>query len=146
MTTVKHILQAKGNAVWSVDPEDTILTALKMMAEKNAGALMVMSGSSLVGVFSERDYARRGILQDHGPETPVREVMTPLVYYVKPEQPLEEIIALMAEKRIRHLPVVENNQIVGVISIGDVVNKLIEDQKYQISGLQNYILGGQFAL
>jgi CBS domain-containing protein len=145
MTTAKQILQGKGYDVWSVPPETTILSALEMMAKHNAGALMVMQGGRLVGVFSERDYARRGILQGRGPDTPVQELMTPMVYYVTPEQTTEEIMSLMRDKKIRHLPVISNEQVQGVISIGDVVNTLIQEQKETIHGLENYILGGEFA-
>lgn len=145
MTTVKQVLETKGHQVWSVDPEDTVLTALKLMAEKNVGALMVIKGRQLVGVFSERDYARRGILQNNGPETIVQDVMTPTVYYVKPEQTIEQCMAQMHDKRVRHLPVIEHDKVVGVISISDVVNATIEDQKYTIHGLENYIIGNVLA-
>jgi CBS domain-containing protein len=145
MTTAKQILQGKGYDVWSVPPDTTILSALEMMAKHNAGALMVMQDGRLVGVFSERDYARRGILKGRGPDTHVQELMTPMVYYVTPEQTTEEIMSLMRDKKIRHLPVINNEQVMGVISIGDVVNTLIQEHKDTIHGLENYILGGEFA-
>ncbi len=145
MTTAKQILQGKGYNVWSVSPKATILDALKIMAERNVGALMVMEEGRLVGIFSERDYARRGILRNHGPETLVQEMMTPMVYYIKPDQTTPEIMELMRDKKIRHLPVIEGEKLIGVVSIGDVVNTLIEEQEQQIHGLENYITGGAYS-
>lgn len=145
MTTAKQILQGKGFNVWSVPPKATVLDALKAMAEHNVGALMVMEEGRLVGIFSERDYARRGILQKHGPDTLVQEMMTPMVYYIKPDQTTPEIMTLMRDKKIRHLPVIEGEKVVGVVSIGDVVNTLIEEQEQQIHGLENYIMGGGYS-
>jgi len=145
MTTVRSILQTKGTQVWSVSPDATILQALEVMAEKNVGALLVMEEEQLQGIFSERDYARRGILQGHGPETLVRDVMTDQVFYVKPEQTLEDVITLMTAKKIRHLPVIDDEKVVGVLSIGDVVNSIIDWQTDMIKGLENYITRGVYA-
>jgi CBS domain-containing protein len=142
MITVRNVLNKKERKVWSVSPDDTILTALKLMAETNVGALMVLEGGKLVGIFSERDYARRGILQNHGPDTKIHEVLTPLVYYVTPEQTIDDCMALMTDKHIRHLPVMVKDEVIGVISIGDVVNSIIDDQIHQIKGLEKYIMGG----
>jgi CBS domain-containing protein len=119
----------------------TLLAALEQMADKNVGALVVLEEEKLVGIISERDYARRGILQGRGPETPVRDVMTTQVYYVTKEQTIEDCMAVMTDRKIRHLPVVEDDRVVGIISIGDVVNSFIDDQQHLIKGLENYITG-----
>ncbi len=144
MTNVRNILQKKGNTVWSIAPSATILDALKLMAEKNIGALLVMEDNNLVGIFSERDYARRGVLQGKDTATQIKTVMTSGIYYVQPDQVIEECMAIMSNKHIRHLPVVENEKVIGVISIGDVVNSIIENQRDMIRGLENYIMGGTY--
>ena len=146
MTTVESILKSKGNAVYSVKPEATILDALKLMTEKQVGAVMVMDGDTVKGIFSERDYARRGTLLGNPVTTPVKEVMTSKVYYVSPEQSAETCMAQMSDKRIRHLPVVKDNKVVGVISIGDVVKTLLKDKDSLIKGLENYMLGQEIQL
>ena len=140
-TTVQSILRQKGSQTWSVTPDASILQALELMAEKKIGAVLVMEAGQLVGIFSERDYARRGILLNRGPETPISQVMTYPVYCVTPQQTLEECMGLMTEKHIRHLPVADGETILGVISIGDVVKEVIADQAHLIQGLENYILG-----
>jgi CBS domain-containing protein len=141
-TTVKSILQQKGAQVWYVSPDTTLLQALQQMAEKNVGALVVLDeDKKLVGILSERDYARRGILQGRGPDTPVREMMTTQVYYVTKEQTIDDCMSVMTDRKIRHLPVVEDGQVVGIVSIGDVVNCVIADQEHLIKGLENYITG-----
>ncbi|TLN24878.1 CBS domain-containing protein [bacterium] len=140
-TTVQSILREKGNQVWSVPPTASIREALELMSEKRIGAVLVMDGGALAGIFSERDYARRGVLMNHGPETPVGELMTYPVFCVTPLQTIEECMGLMTQKHIRHLPVAEGETILGVISIGDVVKEVIADQQYLIKGLENYILG-----
>jgi CBS domain-containing protein len=142
-TTVQSILRQKGSQVWWVTPDASILQALELMAERKIGAVLVMEAGSLVGIFSERDYARRGILLNRGPETPISQVMTYPVYCVTPQQTLEECMGLMTEKHIRHLPVADGETILGVISIGDVVKEVIADQAHLIQGLENYILGKQ---
>ncbi|NMB67942.1 MAG: CBS domain-containing protein [Chloroflexi bacterium] len=142
-TTVQSILRQKGSQVWWVTPDASILQALELMAEMKIGAVLVMEAGSLVGIFSERDYARRGILLNRGPETPISQVMTYPVYCVTPQQTLEECMGLMTEKHIRHLPVADGETILGVISIGDVVKEVIADQAHLIQGLENYILGKQ---
>ena len=142
MTTVSQILQAKGTRVWSVSPDTTVFDALKLMAEKNLGALLVLEGEKLVGIFSERDYARKIILQGKtSKETPVMEIMSTDVLYVRPEQSIEECMALMTDKRIRHLPVLEGTKLVGLISIGDVVKAVISEKEFVIKQLENYITG-----
>lgn len=140
-TTVQTILRQKGSQVWSVSPSTSVRQALELMAEKKIGAVLVMDAGALVGIFSERDYARRGILVDRGPETPISQMMTYPVYCITPQQTIEECMGLMTEKHIRHLPVAEGETILGVISIGDVVKEVIADQAHLIQGLENYILG-----
>ena len=146
MATVESILKNKGNAVYSVKPEATILDALKVMTEKQVGAVLVMDGDTVKGIFSERDYARRGTLLGNPVTTPVKDVMTSKVYYVSPEQSAETCMAQMSDKRIRHLPVVKDGKVVGVISIGDVVKTLLQDKDALIKGLENYMLGQEIQL
>ena len=144
MAIVRQILQTKGYDVYSVTPEATILDALKEMERRGIGAVLVMSGDKVQGIFSERDYARRGVLKGRDVSTPVEQVMTKTVYYVSPAESVEECMAQMADKKIRHLPVVEDGKVVGLISVGDVVNAIITDQKSLIHGLENYILGRDY--
>ena len=144
MTIVRQILKTKGDAVYSVPLEATILDALKEMERRGIGAVLVMSGDKVQGIFSERDYARRGVLKGRDVSTPVEQVMTKTVYYVSPAESVEECMAQMADKKIRHLPVVEDGKVVGIISIGDVVNAIITNQKSLINGLENYILGRDY--
>ena len=142
MVTVRQILKDKGSQVWSVEPTAMVYSALQLMADKEIGALLVLAEGMLVGIFSERDYARKVIL--HGKtsaETRVSEVMSPDVVTVGAEQSIAECMALMTEKRFRHLPVVEGGQILGVISIGDVVKAIITDQQFVIEQLESYISG-----
>ena len=145
MNTVKEILRTKGRDVWSIAPDATVYDALKLMADKNVGAVLVMEADNLVGVLSERDYARKVIL--HGKssrDTSVREIMTERVVYVRPEQTAEECMALMTGKRVRHLPVLEDDQVIGVISIGDVVKNIISEQEFIIDQLEHYISGTMY--
>jgi len=142
METVRHLLQVKGNQVWSIQPGASVYEALERMAERDIGALLVMEGDSLEGIFSERDYARKIAL--HGKssaETPVSDVMTPEVLCIGPDHRIENCMALMTEKHIRHLPVLEEGKVVGVISIGDVVKEVIAEQEFVIEQLENYITG-----
>ncbi|RMG99415.1 MAG: CBS domain-containing protein [Chloroflexi bacterium] len=143
MTIVSQILQQKGTDVWHIAPDETVYAALERMAEKNIGALLVMDGDEILGIFSERDYARRVALKGRtSRETPVREVMTSNVIAVRPDQTVEKCMALMTDKRIRHLPVIDGNgRLVGLISIGDVVKALISEQKIIIDHLEDYITG-----
>ena len=142
MKTVAQVLRTKGNAVLSVSPETPVFEALGVMADKNVGALLVVDGERLVGVFSERDYARKVILKGKSSkETPIREIMSSHVLYVRPEQSVDDCMALMTDKRVRHLPVLDQAKVVGVISIGDVVKAKIEEQEFVIEQLQNYITG-----
>jgi CBS domain-containing protein len=142
MYSVKQILLSKGNQVWSIDPDSTVYEALQHMAEKDIGALLVLKSGKLVGIFSERDYARKVILRGRSSkDTRVGEIMTEKVIYVRPSQTTEECMALMTEKHIRHLPVMEDNTLVGVISIGDVVKAIISKQEFVIEQLEHYITG-----
>lgn len=144
MKTVKDILRDKGYEVWSITPDATVYDALKFMADKNVGALLVLDGQAVVGMVSERDYARKVILHGRSSrEIPVREIMTSKVYYVHPEQNIQECMALMTDKRVRHLPVLENDRLVGVISIGDVVKAIIAEHESTIKHLEDYITGGR---
>jgi CBS domain-containing protein len=141
-TTIRQILRGK-HEVYQIAPEATVLEALRVMADKNIGALLVLSEGRLVGIFSERDYARKMVL--HGKsskDTPVSEIMTPKVVTIDPDRTAGECMALMTEKRFRHLPVMENGQLLGVISIGDVVRVVVEEQQFTIKQLESYIASG----
>jgi CBS domain-containing protein len=143
MITVRDILQRKGNQIWSVAPDSTVYDALMLMAEQNVGALLVLDGEKIVGIFSERDYARKIILKGKASkETSVDEIMTSEVTTVHPGQSVEECMALMTHKRIRHLPVLEGEKLAGLISIGDVVKAIISDREFIIKQLESYITGG----
>lgn len=144
MTTVQSILQAKGNQVISVSPETLVSTALELMAEKNVGALVVTKDGALVGIFSERDFARQILSKGKAAfDSIVKDLMTSTVFTVTPEQSIEECMAAMTAKRIRHLPVLENQKLIGVVSIGDVVKAVISDQEHLIKHLENYITGAR---
>ncbi len=140
MKRVRDILTRKGNDVWSISPSASVYDAMKLMADKGIGALLVMEGEKLVGIISERDYARKVILQGRSSRTTsVEEIMTSRVAYAEPGQNIEECMAVMTEKRIRHLPVMEAGQVRGVISIGDLVKSIIDEQKFIIEQLERYI-------
>jgi CBS domain-containing protein len=142
MTTIRQMLARKPD-VYSIDPDATVLDALKRLEEKNVGALLVMKGERLVGIFSERDYARRMVLHGRSSkETAVREVMTSEVFTIPPEASAGECMVHMTDRRIRHLPVLENGRVIGVISIGDVVRVVIEDMRFTIRQLESYIRSG----
>jgi CBS domain-containing protein len=142
MTTMRNILDRKGGSVWSVKPDASVIEAIRVMAEKGVGALAVMTEDRLVGMISERDYARKVILLGRAADTTrVQEIMTERVVYARPEQTVEEGMALMTEKRIRHLPVMEGDRVIGIISIGDLVKEIISEQKHVIEQLENYIRG-----
>lgn len=139
---IREILNQKGNTVWSITPETTVLDAIKMMAEKNVGALLVTKENRLVGVLSERDYTRNVVLKGRtSKDTPVREIISGRVVSVSADHTVEECMRLMTEHRIRHLPVVEGSRILGVISIGDLVNSIISSQNSAIQQLETYITG-----
>ena len=140
MKTVNEILQAKAGKLLSISPEASVLDALKLMAEREVGALVVLDGDQLAGIFSERDYARKVILfGKSSKDTAVSEIMTRKVVCVRPEQSVEDCMALMTDKRIRHLPVLQGNVVIGVISIGDVVKEVISEQRFMIEQLEHYI-------
>ena len=140
--TIRQLLNAKGHQVWAIAPDALVYEALELMAEKDVGALLVMEGDRLEGIFSERDYARRCILRSrHSKETAVRQIMTANVITISPNATIEDAMALMTRHRIRHLPVVEKGKVVGVVSIGDIVKTVIENQQHVISHLEDYITG-----
>ena len=142
MKTVRQLLEAKGSTVHSVSPDERVIDALRLMAERGIGAVLVVEGQRVVGIMSERDYARKVILKGKSSqETPVREIMTERVVYARPEQTVPECMALMTNKRIRHLPVLEGDRLVGVLSIGDLVKETISEQEFIIRQLENYIHG-----
>jgi CBS domain-containing protein len=140
MITVRHLLDRKGRAIHSVTPSDPVLAAIRLMAEHHVGALLVMQGETLTGIVSERDYARKVILLGRSADqTPVSQIMSSPVMTVGPADTVDQCMRLVTEHRIRHLPVVENNRVVGVISIGDLVKAVIEDQQHTIEQLESYI-------
>lgn len=140
MTTVRQLLQHKGYAIAAVAAESTVFDAIALMAEKNIGSLLVMDGDTLLGIVTERDYARKVVLRGKAsPTTPVREIMNADVIVVSPDHTVEECMGLMTGKRVRHLPVVDGGRIAGVISIGDLVQSIIGEQKTIIDQLEQYI-------
>lgn len=144
MATVRQILDGKGHEVYTVRPEATVFEALEKMAEHNVGALPVVDASGrLVGIFSERDYARKVILRGKASkDVPVSEIMSTHVLYVTPETTDWQCMALMTDKRVRHLPVMEEGRLVGFVSIGDVVKSIMDEQRFQIEQLEQYIASG----
>ncbi len=142
MMTVQQVLDRKGRDIWSIAPDDSVFDAINLMAEKGIGATLVVEGDQLVGILSERDYARKVILRGKSSRTTkAREIMTEKVLYVSPHRYVEECMALMTDKRIRHLPVMDNGKLVGMLSIGDIVKTILADQKFIIEQLENYIKG-----
>ncbi len=142
MKTARQLLDAKGSHVVSVAPDTPVFEALRVMADRSVGAVLVMEAERLVGIMSERDYARKVILQGRSShDTPVRHIMTERVVYARPEQTIAECMALMTDKRIRHLPVIGRERLLGVLSIGDLVKETICEQEFLIRQLENYIHG-----
>ena len=142
MMTVKEILAGKGTQAWTISADANVFDALRTMSKANIGALIVLDGDRIAGIMSERDYARKIILQNRmSQDTPVRDIMTSQIYGVTHETTAEECMALMTDKRIRHLPVLESGKIAGVVSIGDIVKSIISEQQVTIEHLQNYIMG-----
>jgi CBS domain-containing protein len=140
MTTVKQVLDQKGHELFWIHPDATVYDAIKTMADKNVGSLVVMDNDKLVGIVTERDYARNIVLKGRAsPATPVRTIMVTSVICAKPEQSVEECMAVMTDKKIRHLPVIENGNLIGIISIGDLVQAIISHQKFTIEQLEFYI-------
>ena len=143
MTTLRDVIRKKGGEVFSVPPDATVFEAMKMMADRNTGALLVMSGGKVEGILSERDCVRRVELHGRSPmDTPVSEIMTSKVLYGQLSQTVEECVAIMLDKNIRHLPVFENDDLVGFISSRDVLKEMVDEQKFMISQLEHYITGG----
>jgi CBS domain-containing protein len=143
MTTVRRLLESKPRDTWTIRPGATAYEALEIMSDKNVGALLVIRDDELVGVFSERDYARKVILRGKSSKnTTVGELMTAPVYFVTPDMTIGDCMALMTGRRVRHLPVMENRRVLGVVSIGDVVNRIITEQQITIRDLESFITGG----
>jgi len=144
METIREILERKGREIFSVAPDTTVFETLKLMADKNIGAVLVLEGEKLVGIMSERDYARKIALRGKfSKEVPVKEIMSSEVICVGLEQTINNTKAIMVSKRIRHLPVLEEDKLVGIISIGDVVNALLDENSFMIDQLETYIKGVQ---
>ena len=145
MNTVGHIrdiLQSKGQSAWTIAPEETVYEALRIMSEKNVGSLLVTQNGKLVGIITERDYSRKVALMGRSSRsTPVKAILTGKVFFVSPDNTVEDCMRLMTENRVRHLPVVQNNEILGVVSIGDLVNWIISAQHSTIQQLETYITG-----
>ncbi len=142
MTTVRQLLDQKGRGIWSIHSDATVFDAIAKMAEKDVGSLVVMEGDELVGIITERHYARNVVLKGKtSPAISVRDIMERRVVIARPEQTVEQCMALMSEKRVRHLPVLEGEKPIGIISIGDLVKSIIGDQKFMIDQLEHYIHG-----
>ena len=140
--TVKHLLEHKGRNLWSIDPDATVLDAVAKMAEKDIGSLVVMDGEKLIGIITERHYSRNVILKGKAsPTTLVRDIMERNVIHVQPEQSVELCMALMTDKRVRHLPVLEGTKVIGIVSIGDLLKFVISKQEFVIDQLGHYIQG-----
>ena len=142
MKTLKQLLDEKGRDVWSIAPDDTVFNAIKQMAEKGIGALAVMKGDRLIGMITERDYARKVILKEKSSKaTSVSDIMATKVIYARSNQSVDECMAVMTEKRVRHLPVFEGENLIGIVSIGDLVKAIIAEQQFVIEQLEQYISG-----
>ena len=142
MTIVRHILDKKGQFVWTIRPDDTVFAAIKEMARKDVGALVVVDNGDPIGIFTERHYARNVFLKGRSsPTTVVKDVMRTGFLYVTPDRTVEECMAIMTVERVRHLPVMDDGNLVGLISIGDLVKSIIEDREFVIGQLTNYITG-----
>ena len=140
--TIKHVLEEKGSTVWSVKSSDTVYDALKLFADKNIGAVLVMDEGKLSGIFTERDYARKVILKaKSSKDTTVGELMSREVFYLSPSDTVDDCMAIMTDKHVRHVPVLENGRVAGLISIGDVVKQTISAQEFTIQQLKKYISG-----
>ena len=140
MITVRQLLDKKGRQIFSIGPGAAVLEAIRVMAERHVGALLVMEGETLSGIVSERDYARKVILMGRSSaDTPVRDIMTVAVVTVQPETPVEKCMQVMTERRVRHLPVIEAGRVVGMVSIGDLVKAVIAEQQQHIEQLESYI-------
>jgi len=142
MATVKQLLESKDNNVWSISPETSVFEGLQVMAEKNIGALLVTRDDKLIGIFSERDYARKVILKGKASkDTTIGELMTREVVYTTPEHSLDECMALMTAKHIRHLPILNKDKLIGLLTLGDLVKQIMSNQEFKIQELEKYISG-----
>jgi CBS domain-containing protein len=142
MQTARSILDTKGHDVWSVGPDTTVLDALRVMADKEVGAVLVLDDERLLGILSERDYARKVVLAGRSSkDSPVSAVMTTHIVCVSPDKTVDECMALMTEKRLRHLPVLDHKKVIGIVSIGDLVKAVIDEKEVTIAQLQSYIAG-----
>jgi CBS domain-containing protein len=142
MTTIRQLLREKGNKIYSVGPDSTVYDAIRKMADENIGSLVVMEGGKIVGIITERDYARNVVLKGRAsPATRVRDIMENRVLYAQPDQSVEECMAIMTDKRVRHLPVIDQGKEIGLVSIGDLVKSIISDQKFTIDQLEHFIRG-----
>ena len=142
MTTARQLLDKKGHKVLSIGPDGTVFDAIKKMADNNVGSLVVLEAGNLVGIITERHYARNVFLMGRSsPKTAVREIMSTRVVCARPEQTVEECMAVMTDKAVRHLPVLEKKQLIGIVSIGDLVQNIISDQKFIIEQLEHYVSG-----
>jgi CBS domain-containing protein len=145
MTTVKHVLDRKGRDVHSIEADATVFDALKRMAENNIGSLVVLEGDRLAGIITERHYSREIALKGKtSPGTLVREIMSTRAAFARPEQSVEECMAIMTAQAVRHLPVLEHERVVGIVSIGDMVKSVIDDQKFTIEQLEHYVHGHEY--
>ena len=143
MITIRHLLDTKGSEVWSISPNATVFEAIELLAEKDIGAVLVMDEDKLLGILSERDYARRLILKGRmSQDTEVNVIMTSDVHTLGPDNTLDDCMALMTQKHVRHIPIMENDNVIGVISIGDAVNATIANQEFLIQQLEKYIQQG----
>ena len=142
MNTIGQLLESKGKDIWSIAPNATVFEALRIMAKKNVGVLLVIDKEKLVGIFSERDYARKVILEGKSSkDTAVGELMTKDVYYIDPKNTLHESLAVMTSRHIRHMPVLDQDRLIGIVTLGDVVKQIIADQEFTIRELEKYISG-----
>jgi len=142
MKTLRQLLDKKGRHVWSIHPDATMFDAVKKMAEKDVGSLVVMDGEKVLGIITERLYARNVVLKGKtSPATPVRDIMERHVIVARPDYTVEQCMALMSDKRVRHLPVIDREKLIGIVSIGDLVKSTIDDQKFTIDQLEHYIHG-----
>jgi len=145
MITVGELLDNKGHGIWSLSPEDSVFDAIKMMDDKGVGALAVINDGALVGMISERDYARKVILKGRSSnKTLVKDIMSSQVYYTFPSQTVDDCMVVMSERRIRHLPVLKGDELVGMISMGDLIKDIIAEQKFIIDQLEHYISGDEY--
>ena len=142
MKTIRQILEYKGSDYWHVSPGTTVYEAVRLMADREIGSVLVMDGDMLKGILTERDYARKVVLEGlASPELPVERIMSTNVLYARPDQSVDECMALMTDKRVRHLPVIEEGTVVGIVSIGDMVKAVIDEQQFIIEQLEQYIAG-----